>query len=63
MNNDVTPAALTQALAQHRKFEGSDFWEKPRCFTCSQKWPCLVQRLAEEVQRRRPAAAKQERML
>ena len=63
MNNDVTPAALTQALAQHRKFEGSDFWGTPRCFTCSQKWPCLVQRLAEEVQRRREHEAKQERML
>ena len=55
MNNDVTPAALTQALAQHRLMDTAE-WLPPRCVTCGQKWPCIVQRLAEEVQRRRDQA-------
>ena len=63
MNNDLTPAELKRLLKLHRKLEGSNFWEKPRCFVCSQSYPCLTFRMASEIQRRREAAGRQGALL
>ena len=57
---DVSPAELARLLAKHRKFGGSDAWEKPRCFNCQEPWPCMLNRLIAEVQHRRDAEAPQE---
>ena len=54
--SDLTPAELARVLQQHgkpsREYRGGEM--VPVCSHCAyEKWPCLMYRLAVELQRRR----------